>query len=74
MSRFPSKRLLATLSLSDRAFLVQMEYEDIKAEIAGLVSGYIRPQEHETKESRLDAARLRLQKLQKVAAEFKRNL
>ena len=60
MSIFPSKRLLATLSLSDRAFLVQMEYEDIKAEIAGLVSGYMRPQEHETKESRLDAARLRL--------------
>lgn len=74
MSIFPSKRLLATLSLSDRAFLVQMEYEDIKAEIAGLVSGYMRPQEHETKESWLDAARLRLQKLQKVAAEFKINL
>ena len=74
MSRFPSTRLLATLSPSDRAFIVQMEYEDIKTEIAGLVSGYVRPQENETKESRLDAARLRLQKLQKVASEFKINL
>ena len=74
MGNFPSKRLLATLSPNDRAFLFQMEYEDIKADIAGLVSGYIKPQEHETKERRLDAARLRLQNLQKVAAEFKINL
>ena len=74
MSKFPSKRLLATLSTSDRAFIVQMEYEDIKAEITGLVSGYMRPQEQETKDNRLDAARLRLQRLQKLAAEFKINL
>ena len=74
MSKFPSKRLLAALPPSDREFLFKMEYEDIKAEISGLVSDYIKPNEHETKESRLDAARLRLQKLQKVAAEFKINL
>ena len=52
MSKFPSKRLLATLSPSDREFLFQMEYEDIKAEISGLVSGYTKPREDETKESR----------------------
>ena len=71
MSKFPSKLLLATLSPSDREFLFKMEYEDIKAEISGLVSGYTKPREDETKENRIDAARLRLQKLQKVAAEFK---
>ena len=73
MSKFPSKLLLATLSPRDREFLFKMEYEDIKAEISGLVSGYTKPREDETKENRIDAARLRLQK-QKVAAEFKISL
>ena len=74
MSKFPSKRLLAALPPSDREFLFKMEYEDMKAKMSRQVSDYIKPNEHETKESRLDAARLRLQKLQKVAAEFKINL
>ena len=71
---FPSVELLRTLSASDQAFFVQMEYEDIKAEIAGLVSGYIKPQPPETKESRLDAARMRLKELQKIAGEFRISL
>jgi len=73
MSKLPSKQVLASLSQSDRGFFLQMEYEDIKAEISGLVSGYTKPREDETKENRIDAARLRLQK-QKVAAEFKISL
>jgi hypothetical protein len=74
MSKFPSKRLLAILSPKDREFFFLMEYEDIKAEITGLVSGYIKPPDHATKENQLGSARLRLQALQKLAAEFKINL
>ena len=74
MSKLPSKQVLASLSQSDRGFFLQMEYEDIKAEIAGLVAGYIKPREDENKEGRLDLARQRLQQLQSVAAEFKVNL
>lgn len=71
---FPSVELLRTLSPGDRAFFFQMEYEDIKAEIAGLVSGYVRPQQPETKESRIDAARMRLKELHKAAGAFQINL
>ena len=69
---FPSVELLRTLS--DRAFFFQMEYEDIKAEIAGLVSGYIKTQQPETKESRIDAARMRLKELHKAAGAFQISL
>ena len=68
---FPSTRLLEALTPGDRAFFFQMEYEDINAEISGLVSGYIKPPDYATKENQLDLARLRLQALQKLADEFK---
>ena len=70
---FPSVELLRTLSPGDRAFFFQMEYEDIKAEIAGLVpvtSGRSSPRRKKAGST----ARMRLKELHKAAGAFQINL